>query len=458
MTLDLALKSAGRLSSLVVPELTRLVAAKKRVLDRWPDIVPDPPEKDQEAIVAQMRDLLQRDNWADVKMSFVLRALKVAFSNNFRDRKDVDQIIRFAFEELEATTQATFLNAMVSIYLFSFQPKAEHSRNLGRKIAKKSELLNGKWRAIKEAYPRIFEADDGHLEIATSMVKMDEPWLTLKAQGFPNPHAPGLMDHVHDAYLDNIRENLKTEDQINLLFKWLNPEPGKRKQSGSVNVIEAVLGHWLQRTPSDELRQIITEHLINQYNDPRTSQVKWTGVTEELMNVIFSWLTREDLRFFISVVDATQRDPQWQPRKKFWLRLFDEGLIEQAWVAFCPSAERYARENLVRNGFTDNTRRFARQTKRKDTSILIMKIGSKIVVDGCHSYKTHVFNLDDPNAPKLFRREYDCDDDVMHRSQLSKAHIHIPSWSDWVREAIRPNSHITSSKLPRRLPRRRPFT
>ena len=457
MTLDLALKSAGRLSSLVVPELTRLVAAKKRVLDRWPDIVPDPPEKDQEAIVAQMRDLLQRDNWADVKMSFVLRALKVAFSNNFRDRKDVDQIIRFAFEELEATTQATFLNAMVSIYLFSFQPKADHSRNLGKKIAKKSALLNGKWRAIKEAYPRIFDADAGHLEIAASMVKMDETWLTLKAQGFPNPHATGLMDHVHDAYLDNIRNNLKTEDQINLLFKWLNPEPGKRKQSGSVNVIEAVLGHWLQHKPSDDLRQVITEHLINQYNDPRTNQAQWTGVTEEFMNVIFSWLTQEDLRFFISVVDATQRDPQWQPRKKFWLRLYDEGLIEQAWVAFCPSAERYARANLIRNGFTDNTRRFARQTKRgtrQDTSILIMKIGSKIVVDGCHNYKTHVFNLDDPNAPKLFRREYDCDDDVMHRSQSSKAHNHIPSWSEWVRQSVHPNSHITSSKLPRR----RPFT
>lgn len=457
MDLDLALNASRRLSPLVLPELTRLMAAKKRVLDRWPDIVPDPPERDQEAIIAQMLALLQSNRWDDVKMSFVLRALKVAFNPNFRTREDVAPIIDFAFEELEATTQSTFLNAMVAIYLSSYEPKADHSLDLGAQITAKRDLLSGKWRAIEETYPGLFDASRTHEDIAASMEDMDEPWQGLKAKGFPNPHAVGLMDHVHAAYVEKIRPNLHMESWLDVLFKWLNPEPGKRKTSGSIHVIEAVLGHWVRKSPSDQTRQAITEHLINQYNDPRTNRSLWVGVSEDYMNVIFSWLTREDLRFFTSVVDATQRDPQWQPRKKFWLKLYDEGLIEQAWVAFCPSAERYARTHLIRSGYADNVRRFAKQSKggtRSDTSILIMKIGSKIVVDGCHNYRTHIFNIDDPAAPKLFKREYDCDADVMDLAPWSKAHNSIPAWSQWVRESIHSKTPMSTKKPLRPSPAR----
>lgn len=457
MDLDLALNSVRRLSPLVLPELTRLVAAKKRVLDRWPDIVPDPPERDHEAIILQMLALLDSNRWEDVKMSFVLRGLKVAFGPNFRNREDVAPIIDFAFAELEATTQSTFLNAMVAIYLSSYEPKADHSLDLGAKITAKRDLLSGKWRAIEDTYPTLFDASRAHDDIAASMVDMDEPWQGLKANGFPNPHATGLMDYVHAAYVDRIRPNLNMESWLDVLFKWLNPEPGKRKTSGSIEVIEAVLGHWVRKTAADQTRQAVTEHLINQYNDPRTNRSLWVGVSEDYMNVIFSWLTREDLRFFTSVVDATQRDPQWQPRKKFWLKLYDEGLIEQAWVAFCPSAERYARTHLIRSGYADNVRRFAKQSKggtRSDTSILIMKIGSKIVVDGCHNYRTHIFNIDDPVAPKLFRREYDCDADVMDLAPWSKAHNSIPAWSQWVRESIHSKTPMSTKKPWRRSPAR----
>jgi hypothetical protein len=455
--LDLALNSVRRLSPLVLPEMTRLIAAKKRVLDRWPDIIPEPPERDHEAIVLQMLALLERNSWEDVKMSFVLRALKVAFGPNFRNREDVAPIIGFAFDELDATSQSTFLNAMVAIYLSSYEPKSGHSLDLGSKIIAKRELLNGKWRAIEETYPSLFDASRAHDDIAASMEEMDEPWQGLKANGFPNPHATGLMDYVHGAYVDRIRPNMNMESWLDVLFKWLNPEPGKRKTSGSIEVIEAVLGHWVRKTASDQTRQAVTEHLTNQYNDPRTNRSLWVGVAEDHMNVIFSWLTREDLRFFTSVVDATQKDPQWQPRKKFWLKLFDEGLIEQAWVAFCPSAERYARTHLIRSGFADNVRRFGRQSKggsRLDTSILIMKIGGKIVVDGCHNYRTHIFNIDDPVAPKLFRREYDCDADVMDLAPWSKAHNAIHSWSQWVRESIHSKTPMSTKKPWRRSPAR----
>ncbi len=450
MDVDLALNSVRRLSPLVLPELTSLIAAKKRVLDRWPDIVPDPPEMDHEAIILQMLALLDRNSWEDVKMSFVLRALKVAFGPNFRNREDVAPIVDFAFAELNATTQPTFLNAMVAIYLSSYRPNAKHSLDLGYEITSKRELLNGKWRAIEQTYPCLFDANRAHIDIAASMEDMNEPWQGLKANGFPNPHATGLMDYVHAAYVDRIRPNLNIGNWLDVLFKWLNPEPGKRKTSGSIEVIEAVLGHWTRNSASDQTRQAITEYLTNQYNDPRSNPSLWVGVGEDYMNVIFRWLTRENLRFFVSVVDATQNDPQWQPRKKFWLELYDEGQINEAWVAFCPSAERYARTHLIRSGFADHVRRFGKQSKggaRLDTSILIMRIGNKIVVDGCNNYRTHIFNIDDPVAPKLYRKEYDCDTDVRDLTPWSKPHNSIPAWSQWVRDSIHSKIPMSTKKL-----------
>jgi hypothetical protein len=103
------------------------------------------------------------------------------------------------------------------------------------------------------------------------------------------------------------------------------------------------------------------------------------------------------------MVTATQNNHMWAPRRDFWLALFEEGRISEAWVAFGSAAREYARNNLMRSGATDINKRFGRQQDRGgNTSLLIMKIGNKTVVDGCHSYKTHIFSRDEDAAPQLY--------------------------------------------------------
>ncbi|MCA8926996.1 MAG: hypothetical protein KDC18_02935 [Alphaproteobacteria bacterium] len=455
MSLDDALKAVRHLPSAPPPDLTRLAAAANRVHTRWPDVVPDPPERDHERIIAEMRELLERDDWRDVKLSFVLRALRVAFNPNFRGRPDVTDILYFAYNELAVTTHASFFNAMVSIYIASYQPGARHSLALGQRIGAQLHLLNARWQAMVRHYPSLFDGRTAHAAIAEAMLGMESPWQQLRDQGFADPHATGLMDHVHETFVGRLRPHLNTEQGLNHLFAWLHPKPGTRKQSGSTQVIEAVLGHWLKRQPTDAFRGSITERMIGQFSDPRTNRSLWLGVREDHMAVIFRWLTREDLRFFLSVVDATQKNHQFPPRRDFWLLLYDEGLIEQAWVAFCPSAERHARNQLIRNGAMMYSGRFARQTAggaRSDTSILLMKIGSKIVVDGCHNYRTHIFNSDDPAAPQLFQPSYDCDADVRLLSPWSRPHNSIRVWSEWVRESINSRTPMSGRPPRRRVP------
>lgn len=111
-------------------------------------------------------------------------------------------------------------------------------------------------------------------------------------------------------------------------------------------------------------------------------------------------------------------------------------MIDEACVAFGSEARRYAQRNLVRGGKTDMNRRFGRRLDRGgSTSLLIMRIGNKIVVDGCHSCKTHIFRQDDIKAQKLYERQYYCDD-IMRSCRNSKPQNSIQNWSQWVLQNV----------------------
>ena len=130
------------------------------------------------------------------------------------------------------------------------------------------------------------------------------------------------------------------------------------------------------------------EALIELYGDPRIkSGGVWGGIDERYMAVMHRWLTREDMRFFTGVVDASQKDPMWPPRRNFWLKLYDEGKIDAAWAALSSQAFDYARQHLMRQDAKNAYTRVGYQQARQNTSLLIMKIGNKIMVDGCHSYR-----------------------------------------------------------------------
>lgn len=450
MTLDDTLRSLRPSQTLVFPKLDYLIKAKNRILDRWPDIIPTIEARDEEATIAKFLEILRTDDWKNVKLFFVLRALRVALSQKFRSRPDVKPILTFAYAELEVSTNKSFVNALASIYVSTYDPKDKHSITLGQGLKNKRHLLNSQWQSLETRYAQFFDGRAAHESIGMSMLEMEDPWTELRKIGMRDPHTTGLMDYAQDVYVEKLQPRLKSLAVVQRLFQWLNPDSGKKRTAGSTVVIKAVLSPWLNERPADSVREEISELLVNQYSDPRTQRLHWLGVEDRYMNVIYSWLTREDLRFFTSVVDAAQKDQQWPPRKDFWLKLYDEGLIEQAWVAFCPSAEQFARTHLTRALNGDKTRRFGRQTKggsRIDTSILLMKIGDKLVVDGCHNYRTHIFNIDDPLAPKLFQSAYDCDRDVMNLAYCSKPHRPIPTWRQWVRETITqyipiPKSHI----------------
>lgn len=447
MRLDEVLSIRRILPRPALPDMQPLASARKRVMDRWPDVIAKPPERDHERLLAQFKSILETNQWADVRLTTVLRVAHIAFDPKYRERVDVQPVLRFFFEELAASRHQAFINGMMSIYCSSFEPDERHTPILAKTLSAQKGDLNARWIRILQALPFILDAKHAHAALAETLLGEGEPHAYLTDLGFPNPLSGGLINNAHLRFVEALRPQLNARPAIERLFQWVMPKPGAVRTSGSSMVIDAVLSPWKASQPTDHVRQLILDGLLAAYNDPRTNRGHWAGVPDETMNVIFRWLTREDMRFFTGVVDATQNNHMWPPRRDFWLQLYDEKLVEQAWVAFCPGAERYARQHLMASEGKAQ-RRFGRQTAgggRADTSLLIMKIGNKIVVDGCHSYRTHIFDQKDPAAPRLFDWDYDCDD-IMRRSKTSKSHSSIPNWREWVRTTLNQSVEISPKR------------
>jgi hypothetical protein len=415
--------------------LKKLEATTSRILARWPDVIGIIEDRDREALVQFIRAKLETDQWEGTKLSTVTRAARVVFDPDFRNRADLSGVRDFYIHEVAASNRATFLSGMLSVYFGSFQPNAPHTIALSKALYSAWSRLNSKSQKLLSSVPELINPYDGPARLGQRMTGMECPWADLKSLGISSPHGTGFMEHAHVAYVKELTPQLERLEVIDRLLDWLKPEGREAKASGAMEAIEAMLHPWLKTSCPDNIREYLVENLIAMFGDPRVSNsAHWLNLATPQKDLMFRWLTRADMEFFIGVVTATQPSHMWPPRRDYWMKRYHQGRIDAAWIAFCPSAAEYARIHLLRTTSIDVTRRFGRQTAgggRFDTSLLIMKIGNKIVVDGCHSYKTHIFNASDPKAPTLFGRYYDCEE-IRQQSMRSRTHHPINNWIDWV--------------------------
>lgn len=436
MRLDDAITRLTRFSPPAVPELRYIETAVQKVHERWPDVAVNVNPREREALAVRLRDRVANDDWENARISFVLAAASAVFDPERRDRADLVQARSFLLEELRASRSETFLSGLFAVYLESYVANGLHTRSIASALDAARGRMSPSVRSLLEEEPELLDAADGPRQLASRMVLMTDPFLELSRAGLRNPHGPGFMERAHEVLSALVAPELTGRARIDWYIDWVRPPGRDARTIGAEQAIEALTSPWINAAPSDQLRSHLVEALIEMYGDPRIRPGGvWAGIGRAHMEVIHRWLTREDMRFFTGVVDAAQKDAMWPPRRDFWLKLFDEKRIDAAWVAFSSQAADYARAHLMREDARNADSRFGFQRARQNTSLLIMKIGNKVMVDGCHSYKTHVFDQDDPMAPKLFQEGYDCDE-IMRASPESKSHSSIDSWQRWVRDMI----------------------
>lgn len=425
------------LDSRALPSLDDIARSVKKVMRQWPDAVKKPNNNQREHLAQEMLRRVGDWSWDGIHTSWVTTAALAVFDEERRARQELEPVRRFFADEIRARPAGPFHDAMVWIYIETFDQDAEHTQLLAGALTDRREEIGGRARQLIEKVSDLFVPSEVAKSLGSLMANSPNPYDRLKELGFRSPHAPGLTHFCHKAFVREIAPRLKDKLERDRLFRWLVPEGGTTLQTDAAFAVEALLRPWKDETPSDEVRHEISEAVIGAYKDPRLHNGGiWSGFDPELRTLFLRWLTKQDMKFFCDMVSATQNSHMWPPRRDFWLDLYDDGMIDEAWVAFGSSAMDYARHHLLKSGNTDLRRRFGRQLDRSgSTSLLIMRIGNKIIVDGCHNYRTHIFKRDDPNTPKLYGHQYYCDD-IMRQSKNAKSHSSIPSWKDWVNRHV----------------------
>lgn len=431
------LSKQGQLSSRVLPALEGVGQAVSKITARWPGFVMKPDDRDRERLALNMLLRVNNNRWEDITTQRVILAAIAIFDEDRRMRDDLTPVRTFYFDEITAAKPGPFLDGMVGVYVESFDQEALHTQRLGEALRQRTAELSWRQSRLVETLPGLFSPASAPLDLADVMIASDDAYATLTAMGLTMPHASGLARAAHKIFVQKLAPDLGKGAARAKLFNWMTPENGPVLQSGAGAAVEALLSVWRHEAPPAAVRNELSEQIIGAWNDPRLhSGGIWSGFDPALKAVLLQWLTYQDMKFFCDMVTATQDSHMWGPRRDFWLKLHKENRIDEAWVAFGSDALRYARQNLIKSGKTDLGRRFARQVDRGgSTSLLIMRLGNKIVVDGCHSYKTHIFRQDDPNAPKLYQSHYYCDD-IMRASRNSKPHNSIYNWSQWVLQNV----------------------
>lgn len=420
-----------------MPPMDQVRRAVEGILTRWPDVVRTPDDRDRERLALEMLRRTSDWNWDGITTQRIISAAVAVFDEDRRMRSDLAPVRDFYLSEIETREPGAFLDGMVGVYVDSFSEGALHTHALAKALAQRADDLGSRHRKLHEAVTGLFRPGDAPGELAHRMAEAENSYEELKRIGLSRPHTSGLARTAQRIFLSRLAPDLAEPTARRKLFNWLTPEHGSVLQSGAGQAVEALLAVWRDCTPPDALRNELCEAIIAGWNDPRLhSGGIWSGFDPTLKAVLLRWLTHQDMKFFCNMVTATQNSHMWAPRRDFWLKLYDDKMIDEAWVAFGSDARLYAQQHLVRSGKTDMNRRFGRQLDRgSSTSLLIMRIGNKIVVDGCHSYRTHIFRLDDKKAPKLYARDYYCDD-IMRVSRNAKSHSSIPSWSQWVLQHV----------------------
>ena len=427
----------GALRTRALPSLDQIRRSVDGIVSCWPDVMRTPEDRDRERLARDMLARITQWNWEGITTQRVISAAIAIFDEERSTRPDLSPVRQFYLSEIKTREPGAFLDGMVGVYIDSFAPGTDHTRLLAKALQQRGSDLGGRNARLMGVLPTLFRPDAAPLELAQIMLEAENPYARLQEIGLSSPHSSGLAKAAHAVFVERLSPDLAKPEAREKLFHWLTPEHGPTLQTGAGPALEALLSVWRDRTPPEALRNELSEAIIAAWGDPRLHAGGiWAGFDPTLKAVLLRWLTHQDMKFFCDMVTATQDSHMWPPRRDFWLKLYEDKMIDEAWVAFGSEARRYAQVNLVRSGKTDMNRRFARQFDRGgSTSLLIMRIGNKIVVDGCHSYKTHIFRVDAERAPKLYQREYYCDD-IMRASRNSKPHNSIRNWSQWVLQNV----------------------
>lgn len=187
MTVASAIAKLISLDCPALPNIQPLEAGKNRILNRWPDVVATPPEKERERLVQEIRTRLEGDRWEGTHTSLVTAAGRALFDADRRARPDLLALREFYFAEIRASSRRAFLEGMFSVYLGSYQPRAPHTIGLASALGSAKSKLGARSQTLLRNVPELLDPVRAPEAVAALMFRMEDCWHDLKALGLRTP-------------------------------------------------------------------------------------------------------------------------------------------------------------------------------------------------------------------------------------------------------------------------------
>lgn len=375
-------------------------------------------------------------DFESIKIGDVGLAIKAAFSHQMKVSEPVYDFLRC---ELEVTTNPVFLQALCEAYFEFWQPGAEETAWAAKVIQGRANFLPPNWVRCFRALPDALHPSAAPERIADAMIGQPNAFQWLVTSGVAAPHSGELMRLTHLAWLNALPE-ANTIERVKCILAWMFPA-GRAPLDGeaAAKSIEKLLQPWIKSRPEPKLQSLLLNTLLDAYGDPRNQRAEfWPLVSTPHRRVIIRWLAGQSMDALLSIITKSTANHMWPPRHGFWKGLYDKGLIDEAWVALSPGAIGDAEEMFKSTGnpvYTMTSKQTARS--RKDTCLLIMRIGPYTVLEGSHSYRLHVFLSADPAAPELYQDEYDAEAltlEVGHPNTCT--HDAYGGWMRWAEQRL----------------------
>ena len=428
------------------------VAAARGIRKQWPDIVGRKLEADAERIVAAMQVRLREDRWDNCSWSDVCdaaRALCDPKLSLWQDRRFA-QVQDMLLNEVRRAESPLFIETMIRIYIETWDRKSYLTRALSHELSKVWQHAAPDYGLLVEHY-RLFDVEQIVGNLLVRMSETPNPYEALRDIRIAAPHGPGLMQVVHQSFVERMRTRLARQDagsrDVETLLDWLHPPGQERMAAGAGIAIAALLEPWAERQPPSDLQVLIVRRLVESFGDPRVTRAgAWAEcarVSPSAHQVVLRWLTRSSLRTFFKIIDRVAGSPMWSDRGKFWLERCERGVITEAWFALSSDGVKHAREFAAEH--PDQTRLAYGQNRSqsstdRDKCLIIFRDSGLWIVEGSHNFKVHIYSKTAKDPVKPYELSYDCD--AIRRSQRDsenvEAIIHTPrSWQRNVGRKIR---------------------
>lgn len=389
-----------------LPSYELLQRTAQKILDRY-DTPTVEQERDAERLFAEMLRRIRENDWYKVPMSLVMRVAGLVFSAAHRLREDLAGLRSFMIREVSFSSRPGFLNPMMRIYLESYEAGAKHTQQLAAVLKASQDRLGTRWQELLLNVPKLLDPVQAPFEVASLMDKMEDPWHELRMLGIRQPHGQGLMEMAHHIFVRQIASKLSDRSQIERLLAWLKPAGQRPRQTGAGQAIDAILNIWSNQDPPSDIKEMLIDRITDLYGHPRVNRSAiWNEVDTKRETVFLRWLMGADIRFLFKVLTEVESRHMWADREAFWWSLYEQGLIDEVWIAFNEDGYRAAINKLPMES-RHNGHRFAKQIGEKDKSLLLMRIGNQIIIEGTYSFMIHAFDAYADGTPKLYEPFYD---------------------------------------------------